>query len=261
MRAAELFDQSVVAAAGDHGPLRAELVGDEFECGVAVIIEAADEVRREFVGDPGGVEPGADRGEEILRLGSQRHRRCAGRERFVARVLAVEDAQRVLVEPRLAVLAQFGAVRGKMLDQLGAPCVAACRVAERVELERHSANAELGEQLRPERQQLDVCLRLPRADDLRIQLVKLPEAALLRALVAEGGAVGRDLQRRKLLPTLRQIGAADPGGEFGPQRDRIARPVVERIHFLRHHVGGLAHRPREHRSRLDHRHLDPLEAV
>ena len=37
--------------------------------------------------------------------------------------------------------------------------------------------------------------------------------------------------------------------------------ILERIHFLRHDVGGLAHRPREHRGRFEHRHFDALEAV
>ena len=223
VRAAELFDQAVVAAAGEDGALRAKLVGDEFERGVAVIIEPAHEARGEFVGDPGGVEPGADRGEEVLGLGGQDHRRGAVGERAVARVLAVEDAQRVLVEPRLAVLAEIGAVRGEMLDQLRAPRVAAGGVAERVELEPHALDAEFGEQLRAEREQFDVGLRFGGADDLGVELVELAEAALLRALVAEGGAVGRDLERRELLPALAQIGARDPGGEFGAQRDRRRR--------------------------------------
>ena len=46
VRTAERFHQSVVAAARDDRALRAEPVGDEFERGVAVIIEAAHEARR-----------------------------------------------------------------------------------------------------------------------------------------------------------------------------------------------------------------------
>ena len=90
-------------------------------------------MRGEFVGDPGGVETGADGGKKVLSLGRQRHRRRAGCKRLVARILAVEDAERILVEPRLAVLAQLRAVACEMLDQLRTPCVAAGRIAERVE--------------------------------------------------------------------------------------------------------------------------------
>ena len=42
------------------------------------------------------------------------------------------------------------------------------------------------------------------ADDLGVELVELAEAALLRPLVAEGGAAGRDLQRRDAAASLRR---------------------------------------------------------
>ncbi len=104
MRAAELFNQAVVAAAGDQCALGAQLIGDKLERGVTIIIEPAHEVRGEFVGHSGSIEPGADRREEALGLSSQCHRWRAGREWLVPRVLAVEDPQRVIVEPGLAVL-------------------------------------------------------------------------------------------------------------------------------------------------------------
>ena len=70
VRAAEAFDQAVIAAAGDHRALRAQAVGDEFEGGVAVIIEAADEARVARPGDAGGVEAGGHLREEIGGLGA-----------------------------------------------------------------------------------------------------------------------------------------------------------------------------------------------
>ena len=45
------------------------------------------------------------------------------------------------------------------------------------------------------------------------------------------------------------------------QRQRFPAAVFEAVHFLRHHVGGLAERAREHLGLLEHRHLDPAEAV
>ncbi len=44
-RAAHFLDQPVIAAAGHHSTLRAEAGGDEFEGGVAVVVEAADDAR------------------------------------------------------------------------------------------------------------------------------------------------------------------------------------------------------------------------
>ena len=117
-----------------------------------------------------------------------------------------------------AVLGQIAAMRLEMRDQRRPPGVARLGVAERVELQRHAVgDAELAQQLVGEDEQFDVGRRLGRADDLGVELVELAEAALLRPLVAEDRAVGGDLQRRVLLPAFGQIGAADAGGEFGPQ--------------------------------------------
>ncbi len=131
-------------------------------------------------------------------------------QRLVARVLRIEDAQRVLLEPLLRILAQRVARLAEVLDQCHAPGLAARRVAERVELQRDAVgNAQFLQQLVGHRQQFDVGLRLARADDLGVELVELAVAALLRALVAEQRAVGGDLERRVLLPAVGQEGARD----------------------------------------------------
>ena len=57
------------------------------------------------------------------------------------------------------------------------------------------------------------------------------------------------------------IGAADAGGEFGAQGQRIAAAVREGVHLLGDDVGGLADRAGEDLGRLEHRHLDMLEGV
>jgi len=64
-------------------------------------------------------------------------------------------------------------------------------------------------------QQFDVRLRFARADNLGVDLVELAVAALLRAFVAEQRAVRRQLERCVLLPAIGEVGARDPGGEFG----------------------------------------------
>src|SRR3546814_16761482 len=87
--------------------------------------------------------------------------------------------------------------------------------------------------------ELDIGDRRIRADDLGVELVELAEAALLRAFVAEGGAVRHDLQRRELLPAFREIRAADAGGEFGAERQRIPAAIREGVHLFRDDIGGL----------------------
>ena len=71
-------------------------------------------------------------------------------------------------------------------------------------------------------QQFDIGLRFGRAHDLRVELVELAIAAFLWPFVAEGGAMGCNLERRILLPALAQVSAADPGGELRAQGDGIA---------------------------------------
>src|SRR3546814_8738295 len=83
-----------------------------------------------------------------------------------------------------------------MLDQRLAPGIARLGVAQGIEQERHPlGDAELLQELVGEGEELDIGERRIRADDLGVELVELAEAALLRAFVAEGGAVRHDLQR------------------------------------------------------------------
>ena len=74
--------------------------------------------------------------------------RRIGADRPVALVLAVEDAQRVALEPRDAVLGQVASVRLEIVDQRAAPGLARLGIAERVQLQRHAVgDAELAQQL------------------------------------------------------------------------------------------------------------------
>ena len=231
---------------------------------MAIIVEPAHQPRVAFPRDACSVEPGGYGAEEILSLARQKCvdiGRAVG-DRAVARILAVQDPQRILVEPRQAVFGQIGAMAHKMLDQRRAPGIAARRIAERVERQRHAfGDAKLLQKLVGEHQQFGIGERAVAADHFGVELVKLAVATLLRALVPEQRPVRRNLQRRELLPAIGDISARDAGGEFGAQRDRFAAAILERIHFLRHDVGRFAERAGEHRGRLDHRHLDALETI
>ena len=61
-------------------------------------------------------------------------------------LLAVEDSQRILLEPRAAFLGQVVPARSEMLDQGVAPRIASRGIAERVELQFDPfADAELAQ--------------------------------------------------------------------------------------------------------------------
>src|SRR5205085_8635383 len=94
-------------------------------------------------------------------------RRCIGADRSVSRVLAVEDAQRIALEPREAVFRQLAFVRAEVIDQGCPPRIASLWVAERVELEGDAfADAQLLKQLMTQAQDLHIRLRFGGADDL-----------------------------------------------------------------------------------------------
>ena len=108
--AAELLEQTVVAAAAGDGALRAQAVGDPFEHGAIVIVEAADEarvhLRRRCPPRRAGAS-GRRSGQAICRDHVDEPRR-AGDHLLQRRILAVEDAQRVRAEPTARIVVEVG---------------------------------------------------------------------------------------------------------------------------------------------------------
>src|SRR3546814_1132827 len=115
-------------------------------------------------------------------------------------------------------------MRREMRNQRGAPGFAARPVAQRVQVERHAFRyAQFAQQLVGQHQQFHVRARLARADDFGVELVELAETALLRALVAEERAVGRDLERRILLPAFGDVGAGNRSEEHTSELQSLMR--------------------------------------
>src|SRR3546814_19352807 len=107
-----------------------------------------------------------------LRMSDWRSDVCSsdliGHRRAMAGVLAVENAQRVLLEPLLRIVAQFALHGAKMPDQRGAPGIAARRIAQRVEVQAHACNTQFFQQLVGHRQQFDIGLRFCRSEERRV---------------------------------------------------------------------------------------------
>jgi len=136
------------------------------------------------------VQPFGHLAEKVLRLPGKVLVDLRGivRKRLVARVLGIEDAQRVLFQPLLRILAERSLVGAEVIDQRQPPGLAAGRIAQRVEVECHAVRySKFLEQLVGHDQKLDIGLRLGRADYFGVDLVELAVAALLRALVANRG--------------------------------------------------------------------------
>ena len=106
---AVLFDEAVIAPARTDRALRPEPIRDPFKYGLAVIIKAAHQARIDPVFNPGAVQDLPQPGKMPRRFGAEIIRQRRGRvdqgpERGI---LAVQDAQRVVQKPALAIRIKF----------------------------------------------------------------------------------------------------------------------------------------------------------
>src|SRR5204862_8063962 len=175
----------------------------------------------------------------------------------VAWSLRSEYSQLIAVEAALAVLRQFAALLRVIIDQRAPVARAALGIAKCVDVERHPvSDAERLQDAVPERDDLDIGLRLRDAQQLDADLMKLAETPLLRPLIAEHRAGIAKFDRRRLRQPVRQDRANDPGGVLRPQCDLFAAAIVEGVHLLRDNVGVLADRPRKDLGKFENRRRD-----
>ena len=210
---------------------------------MAVVIEAADQPVVPHIGDGERIQTGAHGGEEIGGFGIQIIAEIGGTRdhRLVAPVLRIEDAQRVAFEPQAAVLGQALTVTVEIGDQRRAVGGAACRVAEGVEFE--GGAPEHTERLQypgAERDHLHVAGGLGDAEKLDADLVELAKPPLLRALIAEHGAMVKVFQGQVLGLAAGNQHARDACRAFGPESDFVAALVGEAVHLLGDDVRGVA---------------------
>jgi hypothetical protein len=219
-RPAELLDQAVVAAAAADLRLRPEPVADEGEDRPRVVVEAADQVRVDDVGDAGGVEQRPHLGEVlgVLPLQPLDDRRRARHHAPRPLIVGVEGAQRVDVDPLAHVPGELALVRVQVrfqVLQVGAPRL---ERAEAAEPQLHARHAQLAQQVGEEHDHLGVGERRVGADALDPELVELAVAAGLRSLVAEERPEVVELHRlRQFLHPMLKVGATDRGGPLRPQ--------------------------------------------
>ena len=264
MRTTERLNQAIVTSATNNGALRPKVRGDELKRRMPVIVQPPHQRLIALERHTRRIQPFAHRLEKCPRLARQISidpRRIAD-QRLVAFGLGIQNPQRVDIQPLAAVLRQRIAVLAEMRDQRRPPRFPRRRVADGVQLQHDLvADPQFAQQLRRQRDHLDIRRRFRRAQHLGIQLVELPVPPLLRSLVTEQRPMRRELQRRMLLPAVRDIGTRNPGGEFGAQGQTLPAAILERIHFLRHHIGGLANGPGKHLGEFKHRRMDALEAI
>ena len=223
-RPAEFGDEVVVPPAAADRVARAQGGMRKLEHRPRVIIEPAHEVIVYVELEAGARQERRHRLEvrPAVRVEVIAHRRRGARDLAAGRVLAVEHAEHVPVEARLAVLAEFRAARRQELAEhvaIGRPAV---RATDRVDLDLHAGQPDFVEEPRGQQDALRVHHRLAGADRLAADLLELPQPAGLRALLAEHRADVIELPEALLLEQfMLDHRAHDRRGSFGPERDRV----------------------------------------
>ena len=233
-RAAQLGDQPVIAAAAQHRALGADVAWSRTRrrCGCSSRGRAPG-AGSTSNGDAGRASPSCTAREEILARLVQvvGEGRRVGVDRLVALVLAVEDAQRIALQALARILRR--AWRCGPSSSRPAPCDRRCGSrGSPSELSLSTQRSRMPSRSRmsaADRDHLDVGAGLGRAQHLEVDLVELALAALLRPLVAEHRPGGEELQRQLLgRAAVGHEGAADAGGVFRPQGERLAAAILRR---------------------------------
>ena len=262
--AAEDFKQAVIAPAAAQRALGTQRVGDEFEHGVAVVVEPAHQARIDAPGHAAAVEQGLDL-VQVLERGFAQEAEQLRRlfdHLLHHRVLGVQDAQRVAQQPALGVSVQQLAVLLEVGDQGLAMCLALGRHTQAVEFDTHLAQTELVEQVGHQQHQFGVQRRPLKTQGLGAQLVELAVAAALRALVAEHRTQVIQAASTVIGQVVLDGRAHHARRVLGAQRQLLAvEAVFEGVHLLLDDVGGLTGAAHEQRRRFDDGRADHAVAV
>ena|GEM_PF-666097 len=241
-RTAQCFGQTVIATAATDGVLRTfERIAGELERGAGVVVETANKPRRDLVGDIESVKARAHN-IEMGRcfLGEEVHHDWSGiNDRLILWPLRVEYAQRVDFKRGTRLL---GEVR-RIGAQVRRECLHVRRttgvVTQRVEKQPDLGETKCRVELRRERNDFNIDVRIIGAERFDANLRELSVAARLRSFVAELRTFVPDLPRRSR-PML-HIGTHHRCGQFRAERElgRVLLLLVEEVeHLLGHHVGG-----------------------
>ncbi|MNJ36621.1 hypothetical protein D3C77_314160 [compost metagenome] len=208
-------------------------MGFIFKRGVRVIVQAAHQTVIDRILD-------AHRRQQFLHFGEMRRAffiqavqdgRSIGK--FLLIHLAVEHAHWIALNPGLTVLAQIVLHRHEETEQFVAIGCPARRIADRVQLYLDLLQAKLPAVLVTKRDNLGIDRRINCAYRFHPELVELPLASRLRALIAEHRAGIIQLRYVRLpVQFVLYIRANDSCRSFRPKRHAAVALIGERVHFF-----------------------------
>ncbi len=153
-------------------------------------------------------------------------------------------------------------MRGEVFPQRFVVLGAAGRAADRVQLECKPFDPQRVKNCLGQRDHLRICGVGARPRHLDAKLMELPQPARLRLLVAEAADKIARLERERIVEqAVLQDRAHRARRPFGAQGNRPSSLVLEGIHLLLYHIGGIPHRPAEQLGMLEDREPDFPEPV
>ena len=155
--------------------------------------------------------------------------------------LAVQQAEWILVKTRAAVFAERVSLRIEEIDELLAIGRTAVRIADGVQMEVQVFQSQLVENFTSHGDDFCICQRRRGSQHFQAELMEFSVAAGLRTVVAEHGADVKHLMYLLIaIHFMFQVSAHGRSCILRTKRHRAVASILEGIHFLRHHIGGIA---------------------
>src|ERR1700722_13096995 len=261
--AAQLGHQAVVSSPRTDRALRPECVRRPLENRAGVVVEPAHQMRFDMILDAGAAQLRAQRLEvrARLRIEEIEQPRRSGDDALHVRILAVEYAQRIALQPTLAVLIERGLMGTEIGRELHAIGRARCRGAERIPQQLRAGQAEPPQQAGGKQNDLGIDIRALKSECLCVDLMELAVAPRLRPLAPEHGSHAPHAQAALAQQAVRDDCARDAGSRFGAQRDVVLALIDEAEHLLLDDVGKVADRAFEQLRLLDHGNAEFLVTI
>ena len=251
---AQLLNQVVVAPATTNGALRPELIGDEFKDREVVVIHAPDQARVQPVSHPVGPQHRLHGLKVSHRVAAQKinQSRCGIDQVLHLRVFAVQNPQRIGMQPPERIFVQLGLVGLKISHQRLAVLQTLLGLTQTVELQFNAFEPQTLPQRMGHQNELGVELWTGKTQRLGPHLVKLAVTPALGALVSEHGAG----VIKALGSIVEQVVLHDrthhPRRRLWPQGQLLpVQAVFKGVHLFFNNVGDLAQTPDKERTGLN----------
>ena len=256
-----MSDQTVVATATADGGLRTKPITCDLKGGVAVVIQPAHQAGIQPKGDPQGGQALLHSFKALAALKAESISQgwCVLQQSLSVLVLRIQDAKGIGAEPGLGIEIQCLRALFQPTHQRRAIGLAILGRTQAVELKLKATHPKTGQQIPGKGDHLNVAAGALRTEPLHTDLVKLTLAPGLGTLVTEHRACVPKLLRTLTEQTVLQRSPHHRRCTFRAKRAGSIAAILEAVHLLADHIGGLTDPPTKQIGCLQQRRADLTE--